>query len=496
VITQCAGTSWTLKNGGTTIASGPGATSTTIAPADAVSVAAGGTLVLTVTDSSGVLNPYSTSCDDTEVALNLTAPAPTSAVTITSPTPNQSFTSGQPKFSGAAGNGFGYDTGVTVKVYSGSTASGTPVQTLNATESSGSWSATPAALQNGTYTAVATQNDVLNDTDSSSPVTFTVNNPAPPTVTLNSLGTAPLSTSSPTFTGTAGTATGDSNVAIFVAPAAHPNQAVGYTTAAVGSGGAFSATLPGALADGQYVAVAVQNDASGGTGTSSPITFSIKLHPPVVTLITPAAGSSVAQHGASFSGTATDVYGDSSSVKVSLWSGTSDKGVPMSTADARVTGTTWSITWPHKLALGLYTIRASQSDDAGHTAYTPAHTFLIVPSPTTIGDAVTITRSGQVSVPISCPAPAGSTCKASVLILTTKSYRPTAGGVKGQLKVMFAYLSIRSGQTVVVRQRVTGAVERLLLRKAPLSVRVVAAISVGTGKPVTNSGTRTLKITK
>jgi large repetitive protein len=496
-LTTCAGTTWTLTNGANTVSSGSGAGSTNDLSGSAT-VAAGGTLVFTVTDASGILNPYSTSCDDTEVVLSLSAPAPASAATLTSPTANQTFTSGQPTFSGAAGNGFGYDSGITVKLYSGSAVSGAPAQTLTTTESGGSWSVAPTALQNGTYTAEAEQNDVLSNTDTSSPVTFTVAHPspAPPTVTLNSLGSAPLKTSRPTFTGTGGTAAGDSVVDVFVAPAAHPNQAVGYTTAPVGSNGDFSAQLPSALPDGQYVAVAAQAAPGGEAGLSSQITFSIKIHPPVVTLTTPAAGASLAQQGATFTGTATDVYGDSNTVLVSLWSGTSDKGTPTSTASAAVTGTTWSVTWPHRLPLGLYTVRASQSDDAGHIAYTGVHTFLIVPSQTTIGDAVTITKSGQVSVPITCLAAAGSKCTGSVLVLTTKSYRPTSGGPKGQLKVLFEYVTIRGGATVVVRGTIKGAVAKLLVKNAPLSVRVMATLASASAKPVTDSGTRTLKLTK
>ena len=97
-------TNWSLSNvpGATGTASGS-ITSTQ------VQVSSGEQLVLTVTDAShGLFNPYTTSCDDTEVSLSLTAHAPASAITITSPTANQTFTSGQPTFAGAAGNGFGY----------------------------------------------------------------------------------------------------------------------------------------------------------------------------------------------------------------------------------------------------------------------------------------------------------------------------------------------------------------------------------------------------
>ncbi len=141
------------------------------------------------------------------------------------------------------------------------------------------------------------------------------------------------------------------------------------------------------------------------------------MHAPLLTLVSPAAGSSVAQNGATFSGVAGAVYGDASTVLVSLWHGTSAKGKPIGTAHATIKGTTWSVTWPHKLALGLYTAQATQTDDAGHTTRTSAHTFLAVPSSTTIGDGVTLTRGGTAYIPVLCMAPAGSFCNGTVLVV-------------------------------------------------------------------------------
>jgi hypothetical protein len=201
----------------------------------------------------------------------------------------------------------------------------------------------------------------------------------------------------------------------------------------------------------------------------------------------------MAQRGASFSGLAGHVYGDASKVVVSLWHGTSDKGKPFATADAIVTGSTWSLSWPHRLALGLYTVQATQSDDAGHTTQTSAHTFLVVPSSTAVGDGVTLSH-GVASVPISCLAPSGTQCTGTVLVLTTKAYRPMSGGPSGQLRVLFAYVSIPGGETAIVRRPVKGAVRRLLVRKAPVSVLVTATLSRGGGRPVIKSGTRTLKL--
>ncbi|HTX45752.1 MAG TPA: hypothetical protein VMD48_05730 [Solirubrobacteraceae bacterium] len=430
-----------------------------------------------------------------DVSPSLSAPGLGSAVTVTSPTANQTFTDGQPTFAGAAGDGVAYDATVTASVYSGSSASGTPVQTLTTTESGGSWSVSPTPFANGTYTVQAAQDDSLGLEELSTPVTFTMANPPPPTVTLNSLGSSPLKTSTPTLSGTAGTESGDSEVSILVfsQPADKP---VRYLVASVGSSGNFSAQVSSALPDGLYDATAYQLNSTEDLGTSAPLGFSIKVHPPVVTLAVPAAGASVVQRGASFSGNAGDVYGDSNTVTVSLWIGANSSGKPTSTASAPVTGTTWSLTWPHRLAFGLYTVRASQIDDAGHMSTTAAHTFLVVPSPTPIGAVLTLTRSGQVSIPITCPAVATTTCTGSVLAVTSDAYQPTKGGPKGQVRVLFRYVTIRRGATLVVRQTIRGAVEKLLASKAPLSVRVTATLASGGATAVTDSGTRTLKLSK
>jgi hypothetical protein len=488
LLTGCS-TNWSLSN----VPGASGTASGSISSTQ-VSVTANEQLVFTVTDASfGLVSPYTTTCDDTEVSLSLAAPAPPSAVTLTSPTASQTYSDSQPTFSGAAGDGFGYDTHVKVHVYNGSSASGTPVQTLTTTESGGSWSVAATTLQNGTYTAQAEQDDALSDADVSSPVTFTLNNPAPPTVTLSSLGSAPLKTSTPTLSGTAGTASGDSEVTVLVyTPGPNPT-AVQYVQVPVGAGGSFSDLVSLALPDGQYDAIAYQLNGTGGLGQSSPVVFSIKLHAPALTLVAPAGGASMAHRGASFSGDAGHVYGDASKVVVSLWHGTSDKGKPFATETATVTGSTWSLRWPHQLALGLYTVQATQGDDAGHTTQTSAHTFLVVPSSTAVGDWVTLSR-GVASVPISCLAPSGSQCTGTVLVLTTKAYRPRSGGPSGQLRVLFAYVSIPGGETAIVRRPVKGAVRRLLVRQAPVSVLVTATLSRGSGKPVTKSGTRTLKL--
>ena len=94
-------------------------------------------------------------------------------VTLTAPTAG-STVGPTPTLSGAAGNASGDGTIITVKIYSGSTATGSPVQTRMPTRSGATWTTTATALASGTYTAQATQTDNAPSTGTSAAVTFTV----------------------------------------------------------------------------------------------------------------------------------------------------------------------------------------------------------------------------------------------------------------------------------------------------------------------------------
>jgi hypothetical protein len=96
------------------------------------------------------------------------------AVTLTTPSAGAT-TNGLPTLSGAAGNSTGDSSTVNVKIYSGSTATGTAVQTKAVTRSTTTWSWTlTTALASGTYTAQATQTDSGGLTGTTAAVTFTV----------------------------------------------------------------------------------------------------------------------------------------------------------------------------------------------------------------------------------------------------------------------------------------------------------------------------------
>ena len=101
------------------------------------------------------------------------------SVAITAPTVGSATNDTTPTISGTAGNATGDSTTVGVKIYSGTSATGSAAQTRTATRSGTSWSTTATALAAGTYTAQATQTDTSGNTGTSAAVTFTIDTTSP-----------------------------------------------------------------------------------------------------------------------------------------------------------------------------------------------------------------------------------------------------------------------------------------------------------------------------
>ena len=182
------------------------------------------------------------------------------AVTLTTPAAGSMTNQSQPSFAGAAGTAAGDLPTVTVNVYGGTVASGTPVQTLTTTAVGGAWAAAAnAALAEGVYTAQAQQADDEGNVGRSSANTFTVDT-TPPAVTL----TSPVGGATPTFAGAAGTASGDLpaiTVRIYGGTSATGTPVQVLQSQATGSSWSATATAP--LPNGTYTARAEQSDARG-----------------------------------------------------------------------------------------------------------------------------------------------------------------------------------------------------------------------------------------
>lgn len=100
-------------------------------------------------------------------------------VTLTAPANGAATNDTTPTLSGAASNTTGDNSTITIKIYSGSSATGTPVQTLTTTRSGATWSKTASTLSAGTYTAVASQSDTSGNTGTSSANTFKIDTTKP-----------------------------------------------------------------------------------------------------------------------------------------------------------------------------------------------------------------------------------------------------------------------------------------------------------------------------
>jgi hypothetical protein len=209
-------------------------------------------------------------------------------VTIASPLNGSVSNNQTPSFSGLAEEASGE---VTLRIYKGPTAEGTAMQEFGTVLFSlGAWSVGPAELlEDGTYTAQATQTNLTSET-----VTFTVDTAAP-TVTLNS-PKSPSNNTTPSFTGTASDTT---PVTVQIHAGATAKGTVVSRATATGTGAGWtSGNASPALSSGQYTAVATQASSLLGNpaGRSGPVTFTVT--PPLVS--TPAVVPPPAPPVASF----------------------------------------------------------------------------------------------------------------------------------------------------------------------------------------------------
>lgn len=316
--------------------------------------------------------------------------AETPTVVITSPK-NNDYTNQTPTIAGTATAAD--SSTVTIKIYSGASATGTLVQTLSATQSSGTWSDTPSPglPGNAEYTAVASQNNSASATGTSTPVTFVIDT-VNPAVTItspyvnqdSSSGIYYGNNASPTISGTGGTlAASPSNgqsadlppVTVNIYPGATAGGTAVETLGATTTSGGTWSVSSSSLSNGQeYTARATQQDAAGNVGTSSVFTFVVDTVPPVVTnlQVTGGAGQFTATFDGgdlSYSATTSE---DLPSAAVYLCtksqynSGSkSCVSEPTETFTAtRTSGTTFSLS--SAFTAGTYYLTVVQSDSAGN----------------------------------------------------------------------------------------------------------------------------------
>ncbi len=264
---------------------------------------------------------------------------------------------------------------VTLAIYAGPTATGTPVQTLTAPPLGETWSLGPSGhLEDGTYTVQATQIDSLLEEGTSPPVTFTVDTIAP-TVTLSG---PPAWTNefTPSFSGEAGVAEGDiATVTLKLYAGAAATGAPLQTLEVTPFLSIWFAGPVTHLADGTYTARAEQSDAAGNVGLSSTTTFTVKTAGPAVTLSAPPALMGIATP--SFGGGDGVAAGDLAQVKLDIYAGDEPSGIPVQSVEVAPGGDTWTTGPVTALPDGTYTAQAEQSDEALNTSLSAPATFTI-----------------------------------------------------------------------------------------------------------------------
>ena len=282
----------------------------------------------------------------------------TASPTVTLNPPKSPSNDTTPAFTGTASE----STLVTIEIYAGATAKGSPISSATAAAMGGGWSSASAspALSDGQYTAVATQESLFeNPTGKSEAQTFTVDT-EPPTVTLNA-PKSPSNNTTPTFTGSGSEAT---PVTIQIYAGAKAEGTVVSSATATGNGGGWSSDgASPALSTGEYTAVAIQESSLGNpSGTSGPQTFEVDTASPSVTVNAPKSPSN--NMAPTFTGTASDT----TPVTVRIYDEASSE---VSSATATPTSGKWT-TGQASPALStgehVYTAVATQESSLGNPA--------------------------------------------------------------------------------------------------------------------------------
>jgi hypothetical protein len=175
-----------------------------------------------------------------------------------------------PFFTGFGSSDVGDDATVTVAIFAGSTATGSPVQQYGgvALDGDGRFTVEATALAEGVYTARVSQGDDAGNADGIDLYTFTVDATAPTlTMTTPADGTQTTETT-PLFSGTAGRAAGDNDsvgVGIF-AGSDMTSEPVAYVDAPIAADGTWSGRPNVALPVGTYTVEAyLYDDANNST---------------------------------------------------------------------------------------------------------------------------------------------------------------------------------------------------------------------------------------
>ncbi len=345
------------------------------------------TVEATQSDAAGLTGVASSTfvVDRVAPVVDVTVPAHGGATSMSAPT-----------FAGTAGTAAASPTTgadlatVTVRVFGGTGVGGPLLQTLSSVvDGGGGFSvAASSALANGTYTVQAGQDDEAGNHGLSSANTFTVN-ASVAVVSITAPSNNAYLSAAPVISGSAtvGGGKADTVTVELYEGAATSGTPVRSLSAAVSvSNGLWSASAAPLPGDGQYTAVARQDDDAGNTGVSPARTFVVDTTAPVVVVSTPADGTISTTTTPTISGTAgrqpadATASADATTVTMRIHSGPDVSGTVVQTKSATVTaGSTYSVA-ASTLANGHYTVSVTQTDAVGNVG-SATSTFAVSPVP-------------------------------------------------------------------------------------------------------------------
>jgi chitinase len=116
--------------------------------------------------------------------------------------------------------------------------------------------------------------------------------------------------------------------------------------------------------------------------------------PPTITLTTPADGSATNDTTPAFVGTADTATGDSSTVTIKVYSGTSTAGTLVQTKAGTRSGSSFNFSLTTALAQGTYTAVVTQTDTSGNTGTSNANTFTVDTTKPTASQVTAANKAG------------------------------------------------------------------------------------------------------
>ena len=221
-----------------------------------------------------------------------------------------------------------------------------------------------SGLPDGPHTFEVKARDAAGTESAPASYAWSIDTVAPPTPAVDSAPPNPSGSSDATFSFS------DSEAGVFF-------------RCQLDGGGYTACTTPksySGLADGAHTFEVKARDGAGNESAPASYGWTINA-PPVVTLTTPAHGSSTADATPTFSGTASSGPEDSTLVTVKVYAGSTPAGTPVQTLTAIRQGGLYSVDASPALADSTYTAQAEQSDSDGATGFSSANTFTVDTTP-------------------------------------------------------------------------------------------------------------------